>query len=62
MSVIMKRIERLEVKRVGGAKPFAEIVRRIIRPGDMACVTEHRIDLKAGQRTVTRFDGGGFLP
>lgn len=54
MQKIEQRIERLEAQHDTVGK-FDAIVWRIIRPGDMACVAEHRIDLKTGKRTITQF-------
>lgn len=61
MQKIEQRIEKLETKHEAG-NLFDEILIRIIRPGDMACVAEHRCIIGTGEWTRTQLIDEGAQP
>lgn len=54
MQRIGLRIENLEARHDGDAVPH-ELLVRYIRPGDMACVSEARLNLRTGETVETTF-------
>jgi hypothetical protein len=61
MQKIEQRIEKLEAKHeVEGM--FEKIVIRLIRPGDMACIAEHRCIIGTGEWTRTQLIVEGAQP
>lgn len=61
MQKIEQRIEKLEAKHDIG-KLFDEILIRIIRPGDGACIAEHRCITGTGEWTRTQLIDEGAMP
>ncbi|MDO8890319.1 MAG: hypothetical protein Q8N54_16745 [Sulfurimicrobium sp.] len=63
MGNLEKRVADLEARQGAGGQ-VDEIIIRLIRPGDLACVGERRYSRDTGEWNYTRLidEGGGYEP